>query len=134
MFPITIFLKNIFGARAFLKNPSINFFSISNSNKNIIKYDKNLKNVSELLQYILVLEFKYKIRSSDIIWGQLKKLTLSLARHLNDKEFETIKGECYIYNPNSAKVLFLLKFIKLSPFLEKTFQIIFIEKEVFKFV
>ena len=124
----------IFGARAFLKNPSINFFSISNSNKNIINYDKNLKNVSELLQYILVLEFKYKIRSSDIIWGQLKKLTLSLARHLNDKEFETIKGECYIYNPNSAKVLFLLKFIKLSPFLEKTGPIIFMEKEVFQFV
>ncbi|HEX2487538.1 MAG TPA: CCA tRNA nucleotidyltransferase, partial [Nitrososphaeraceae archaeon] len=77
----------IFGARVFLKKPAFNFFSI-NSKKDLINFDKDLQKLSELLQYILVLEFKFKSRSSDIIWGQLKKLTLSLARHLNDKEFE----------------------------------------------
>jgi tRNA nucleotidyltransferase (CCA-adding enzyme) len=123
----------IFGARVFLKKPSINFFSI-NSKKDLINFDKNLQKLSELLQYILVLEFKYKNRSSDIIWGQLKKLALSLARHLNDKEFEAIKSECYIYNNNSAKVLFLLKFNKLPHFVKKTGPSIFMEKEMFKFV
>jgi tRNA nucleotidyltransferase (CCA-adding enzyme) len=123
----------IFGAKAFLKSPSIDFFSIDRK-KDVINYDKDLQNVSQLLQYILVLEFKYNMRSSDIIWGQLKKLTLSLARHLNDKEFETIKSECYIYNNESAKLLFLLKFIELSPFLKKTGPTIFMEKEIFKFV
>ena len=123
----------IFGARALLKNPSLKFFSI-NSNKDVINFDKNLQKVSQLLPYILVLEFKYKIRSSDIIWGQLKKLTKSLAQRLNDKEFVTIKSECYIYNTNSAELLFLLKFINLSPFLQKKGPSIFMEKEVFQFV
>jgi len=123
----------IFGARVFLKKPSINFFSI-NSKKDLINFDKNLQKLSGLLQYILVLEFKFKSRSSDIIWGQLKKLTLSLARHLNDKEFEAIKSECYIYNNNSAKVLFLLKFNKLPHFVKKTRPSIFMENEMFKFV
>ena len=116
-----------------LKNPSLEFFRI-NSNKNRISLDKNLQKVSQLLSYILVLEFKFKIRSSDIIWGQLKKLTKSLAQRLNDKEFVTIKSECYIYNTNSAKLLFLLKFINLSPFLQKKGPSIFMEKEVFQFV
>jgi tRNA nucleotidyltransferase (CCA-adding enzyme) len=123
----------IFGSRAFLKKPSINFFS-THKKKDLINLGKNLQNVSELLQSILVLEFKYKTRSSDIIWGQLKKLNLSLARHLNDKEFEVIKSECYIYNNNLAKVLFLLKFNKLPPFVKKTGPSVFMEKEMFKFV
>jgi tRNA nucleotidyltransferase (CCA-adding enzyme) len=123
----------IFGARALLKNPSLEFFNI-NSNKKRIGLDKNLQKVSQLLPYILVLEFKFKIRSSDIIWGQLKKLTKSFAQRLNDKEFVTIKSECYIYNTNSAILLFFLKFITLSPFLQKKGPSIFMEKEVFQFV
>jgi tRNA nucleotidyltransferase (CCA-adding enzyme) len=59
---------------------------------------------------------------------------LSIARQLNEKEFEAIKSQCYIYNPNSAKILFLLKFIKLSSFFKKTGPSIFMEKEVFQFV
>jgi tRNA nucleotidyltransferase (CCA-adding enzyme) len=125
--------KFIFNARAFLKNPSIKFFSI-NGKKDKRNYDKNLEKVSDLLQYILVLEFKYKKRSADIIWGQLKKLTLSIARQLNDKEFEAIKSQCYIYNLNSAKILFILKFINLSAFFKKTGPSIFMEKEVFQFI
>ncbi|MGZ5550373.1 MAG: CCA tRNA nucleotidyltransferase, partial [Nitrososphaeraceae archaeon] len=125
--------KFIFGARAFLKNPSLKFFSI-NRKKDVINFDRNLQNVSQLLPYILVLEFRYKIRSSDIIWGQLKKLTRSLVQRLNDKEFEVLKSECYIYNTNSAKLFFLLKFNKLSPFLEKSGPSIFMEKEVLQFV
>ena len=123
----------IFGARALLKNPSLEFFNI-NSYKKRISLDKNLQKVSQLLPYILVLEFKFKIRSSDIIWGQLKKLTKSFAQRLNDKEFVTIKSECYIYNTNSAILLFFLKFITLSPFLQKKGPSIFMEKEVFQFV
>ncbi len=123
----------IFGARALLKNPSLEFFRI-NSNKKQLSLDKNLQKISQLLPYILVIEFKFKIRSSDIIWGQLKKLTKSLDQRLNDKEFVTIKSECYIFNTNSAKLLFLLKFINLSPFLQKKGPSIFMEKEVFQFV
>ena len=123
----------IFGARAFLKNPSLKFFNI-NRRKDVINFDRNLQNVAQLFPYILVLEFKYKIRSSDIIWGQLKKLTRSLVQRLNDKEFVVLKSECYIYNTNSAKLFFLLKFNKLSPFLEKSGPSIFMEKEVLQFV
>jgi tRNA nucleotidyltransferase (CCA-adding enzyme) len=123
----------IFGARAFLKNPSLELFNI-NRNNDMSNFERILQNVSQLLPYILVLEFKYKKRSSDIIWGQLKKLTRSLVQRLNDKEFVVLKSECYIYNTNSAKLFFLLKFNKLSPFLEKSGPSIFMEKEVFQFL
>jgi tRNA nucleotidyltransferase (CCA-adding enzyme) len=123
----------IFGARAFLKNPSLELFNINRYN-DMINFERILQNVSQLLPYILVLEFKYKKRSSDIIWGQLKKLTRSLVQRLNDKEFVVLKSECYIYNTNSAKLFFLLKFNKLSPFLTKSGPSIFMEKEVFQFL
>jgi tRNA nucleotidyltransferase (CCA-adding enzyme) len=123
----------IFGARTFLSNPSINFFNI-NKKKNMKNYENEIENVEKLLTNILVLEFKYRTRSPDIIWGQLKKLTKSIARQFNDNEFTTIKNECYIDNTNSAKVIFLLNFIKLSPFVEKSGPSIFMEKEVIQFV
>jgi tRNA nucleotidyltransferase (CCA-adding enzyme) len=125
----------IFGARTFLANPSINFFNI-NKKKNMMKNIENqLENVEELLPNIVVLEFNYRNRSSDIIWGQLKKLTKSISRHFTDNEYTIIKSECYIdNNTNSAKLIFLLKFIKLSPFFEKGGPCIFMEKEVLQFV
>lgn len=123
----------IFGARTFLSSPSINFFNIKKK-KNIKNFENELENVEKLLPNILVLEFKYRIRSPDIIWGQLKKLTKSIARQFNDNEFTTIKNECYIDNTNSAKVIFLLNFIKLSPFVEKSGPSIFMEKEIIEFV
>jgi tRNA nucleotidyltransferase (CCA-adding enzyme) len=125
----------IFGARTFLANPSINFFNI-NKKKNMMKnIDNQLENVEELLPNIVVLEFNYRNRSSDIIWGQLKKLTKSISRHFTDNEYTIIKSECYIdNNTNSAKLIFLLKFIKLSPFFEKGGPSIFMEKEVLQFV
>jgi tRNA nucleotidyltransferase (CCA-adding enzyme) len=125
--------KFIFGARAFLKKPSLEFFCINKKN-DIINFERKLQHVSQLLPYILVLEFKYKKRSSDIIWGQLKKLTRALVQRLNDKEFVVLKSECYIYNTNSAILFFLLKFNKLSPFLEKSGPSIFMEKEDLQFV
>jgi tRNA nucleotidyltransferase (CCA-adding enzyme) len=125
----------IFGARTFLSSPSINFFNINKKKKkNIKNFDNELENVEKLFPNILVLEFKYRIRSPDIIWGQLKKLTKSITRQFNDNEFTTIKNECYIDNTNSAKLIFLLKFIKLSSFFENSGPSIFMEKEVIQFV
>ncbi|HJU60117.1 MAG TPA: CCA tRNA nucleotidyltransferase, partial [Nitrososphaeraceae archaeon] len=123
----------IFGARTFLANPSIKFFNI-NMKKNMKNIENELENVVELLPNIVVLEFNYRIRSCDIIWGQLKKFTKSIARQLTDNEFTVIKNECYINNTNSAKLIFLLKFTKLSPFFEKCGPSIFMEKEVLQFV
>jgi tRNA nucleotidyltransferase (CCA-adding enzyme) len=123
----------IFGARTFLANPSINFFNLTKK-KNMKNIENELENVEELLANIVVLEFKYRLRSSDIIWGQLKKLTKSITRQFTDNEFTVIKNECYINNTDSAKLIFLLKSIKLSPFFEKSGPSIFMEKEVLQFV
>ncbi len=123
----------IFGARTFLANPSINFFNI-NKKKNIKNIENELENIEDLLPNIVVLEFNYRVRSSDIIWGQLKKLAKSISRQFTDNEFTVIKSECYIDNRNSAKLIFLLKFIKLPPFFEKSGPSIFMEKEALQFV
>jgi tRNA nucleotidyltransferase (CCA-adding enzyme) len=123
----------IYASRAFLLNPSINFFKTERENeaKNIVD---TFAAIDNLLPNILVLEFSFRSRSPDIIWGQLKKLTKSITRLFNENEFITIKSGCYLYGKNSAKLTFLLKYTIISPFFEKKGPSIFMENEVFQFV
>ena len=123
----------IFGARTFLANPSINFFNLKKKIQSLSDLNE-FEIIEKLLPNILILGFNYRSRSPDILWGQLKKLSKSITRHFNDNEFIILKNGCYIDNTNSAKLIFLLNCITLSPFSEKSGPSIFMEKEVSNFV
>ncbi len=123
----------IYAARAFLTNPSVNFFKIERK-KEAKNTDYVPDNIDNLLPNILILEFSFRLRSPDIIWGQLKKLTKSIGRLFNENDFTAIKSGCYIYGKNSARLIFLLKYTILPPFFEKKGPSIFMENEVFQFV
>ncbi|HEX5186503.1 MAG TPA: CCA tRNA nucleotidyltransferase, partial [Nitrososphaeraceae archaeon] len=86
--------KFIYAARAFLTNPSINFFKIERGEKEAKNKEIVLGNIDNLLPNILVLEFSFRFRSPDIIWGQLKKLTKSIDMSFNENEFIAIKSGC----------------------------------------
>ena len=123
----------IYSTRAFLKNPSLNFFKIERES-NPKNKDNLLADIDKLLPNILILEFNFSLRSPDIIWGQLKKLTKSITRLFDDNEFTTIKSDCYIYDKNYARLVFLLKSTIISPLFEKKGPSVFMANEVFQFV
>ena len=125
--------KFIFGARTFLANPSPIFFNLNQKNK-IILDSNEIKNIEQLLPHILVLEFNFRRRSPDILWGQLKKLSKSITRHFNDNEFTTLKNGCFIDNTDNAKLIFLLSSLTLAPFVENSGPSIFMEKEINHFL
>ncbi len=96
--------KLILAARSFLNKESLGFFSGRPARPNA----KNLKNT-------LVVRFNYKWRSPDIIWGQIKRGTTSLAGQLELGGFEVIRKSSVTDEKSEAAMIFLLK----SPAIEK---------------
>ncbi|TBR25029.1 MAG: CCA tRNA nucleotidyltransferase [Candidatus Nitrosotenuis sp.] len=95
----------VFASRAFLKNPSIRFFMP----KKIQKVQKNVA------KNILVLTFKYRSRSPDIIWGQVKRATNSIATQIGQAGFVVLKKSAIVEeNTSSVALLFLLQSTKLD--------------------
>ncbi len=95
----------VFVSRAFLKDPSIRFFmprKIQKTSPNIIKNT-------------LVLTFRYKPRSPDIIWGQVKRATNSIATQIGQAGFIVLKKASLVEeSTSSAALLFLLQSTKLD--------------------
>lgn len=97
--------KFVLAARAFLKKPSVSFF----------KPKKKLRNKSKnSLKNILVISFKYKQRSPDIIWGQLKRAATSIATQIEQGGFFVLRRSVVISENNTASLLFLLQSTKLD--------------------
>jgi tRNA nucleotidyltransferase (CCA-adding enzyme) len=95
----------VFASRAFLKNPSIRFFMPR-------KIQMAPKNVA---RNILVLTFQYKPRSPDIIWGQVKRATSSIATQIRQAGFCVLKKSALVEeNTFSATLLFLLQSTRLD--------------------
>jgi tRNA nucleotidyltransferase (CCA-adding enzyme) len=95
----------VLAARAFLKKPSPSFFRAKKKSQTPSK--ASLKNV-------LVLTFRYKQRSPDIIWGQLKRAATSLTTQIEKEGFSVLRKSAAISENNMASLLFLLKSGKLD--------------------
>ena len=95
----------VFASRAFLKKPSVSFFMP----RKIVKAAKSVtKNT-------LVLTFKYKSRSPDIIWGQVKRATNSIATQIGQSGFIVLKKSSLVEErTSSVALLFLLQSTKLD--------------------
>jgi tRNA nucleotidyltransferase (CCA-adding enzyme) len=103
--------KFILNCRAFQIKPSLKFFK-----PNKIKFSKdNLENV-------LIVKFDYKMRSPDIIWGQIKRATNSLKTQLEIGGFNVLRSTSFTDEKKEAYLLFLLesttipkKYSKIGP-------------------
>lgn len=103
--------KFILSCRAFQLNPSLKFFKPKKS--------KPSKNNGE---NILVVEFNFKLRSPDIIWGQIKRATNSLKTQLEIGGFKVLRSTSHTDEKKEAYLFFLLessiipkKFSKAGP-------------------
>ncbi len=91
-------------ARNFLKKNSISYF----------KEKSKLKIPNELAKNILVINFKYKKRSDDIIYGQIKRAASSVESQMKKEGFNVLRNGVVAYDENRASLLFLLESLSIS--------------------
>ena len=90
--------KFILNCRAFQINPSLKFFKGKKHKKSKLDQDN-----------ILVVKFNFKMRSPDIIWGQIKRATNSLSTQLKIGGFNVLRSASYTDEKKEAYLLFLLE-------------------------
>jgi len=100
--------KFILICRAFKQKPSLEFFKNQKS-KVSKKYWSNL----------LVIKFEYKVRSPDIIWGQIKRATSTLATQLELGGFTVLRSKSHTDELKEAYLLFFLESTKISHVYQK---------------
>jgi len=97
--------KFVLASRAFLKKPSVSFFKPKK---------KPQRKPNDLRKNVLVLSFRYKQRSPDIIWGQLKRAATSIATQIEEEGFSVLRKTAIISEDANAVLLFLLQSTKLE--------------------
>ena len=120
--------KFVLSCRVFQEKPTQKFFI------------KSKKRKSSIWDNVLVVKFNFKIRSPDIIWGQIKRATSSLATQLDLGGFEVLRSMSYTDEIKEAYLFFLLdspvipeKYAKRGPeFFREDGCRSFIEKNVSK--
>ena len=100
--------KFILICRAFKQKPSLQFFKNQKS-KISKKYWNNL----------LVIKFDYKVRSPDIIWGQIKRATSTLTTQLELGGFTVLRSKPHTDELKEAYLLFFLESTKISQIYQK---------------
>ena len=96
--------KFVLASRAFIKKPSLAFFTVKNKQK---IFKNNLDNS-------VVVKFNYKQRSPDIIWGQVKKAASSLAMQLEIEGFQVYRYSGIADEINQAYLIFLLSSLTIE--------------------
>ncbi|MDH3736146.1 MAG: CCA tRNA nucleotidyltransferase [Nitrosopumilus sp.] len=94
--------KFILVSRAFREKPTLEFFK----NKKSKISNKHWKN-------LLVIKFNFKMRSPDIIWGQIKRVTLSLSTQLELGGFSVSRSKAHTDQQKEAYLFFLLESVKI---------------------
>ena len=91
-------------ARNFLKKNSVSYF----------KEKSKLSVPKEFAKNMLVINFKYKKRSDDIIYGQIKRAANSIEAQMNKEGFNVLRNDSLAYDENNASLIFLLESIIIS--------------------
>jgi tRNA nucleotidyltransferase (CCA-adding enzyme) len=97
--------KFVLSCRAFQTNPSKQFFKIS-KRKRSLGWDN-----------VLVVKFDFRLRSPDIIWGQIKRATSSLTTQLELGGFKVFRSTSFTDEKKEACFFFLLE----SPVIPKIY-------------
>jgi len=95
--------KFVMIARAFQERPSLRFFK----NRKPATAKKHWNNV-------LIVKFAYRERSSDMIWGQIKRASATLSTQLGLGGFQVIRSGSFADQKADAYLFFLLEETKIS--------------------
>ena len=90
-------------ARNFLKKNSITYF----------EEKSKMKISADLAKNMLIVNFKYKKRSDDIIYGQIKRAASSIESQMNNEGFNVLRNNVVVYD-EKASLLFLLESLEIS--------------------
>jgi tRNA nucleotidyltransferase (CCA-adding enzyme) len=91
-------------ARNFLKKSSISYFKVK----------RKVDGSNKLFSNVLFVHFKYKKRSDDIIYGQIKRAVTSIESQLNKEGFNVLRTDALAYDDNQASLLFLLESLTIN--------------------
>jgi len=95
--------KFVLASRAFLKKPSKKFFKKPVSKRIMKNYDE-----------IVVVQFRFKDRSDDIIWGQIKRASNALKTQLELGGFTVLRNSSVKDEKENAALIFLLHAKKIE--------------------
>ena len=101
--------KFILICRALKEKPSLEFFKIKKS-----KISKKFWN------NLLIVKFEFKTRSSDIIWGQIKRATSTLSTQLELGGFTVLRSKSHTDEQKEAYLIFFLESTKISEIYQKS--------------
>jgi len=93
----------VLASRAFLKKPSKKFFKKPIS-----------KNVMKNVDKIVVVQFRFKDRSDDIIWGQIKRASNAVKTQLELGGFTVLRNSSVKDEKENAALIFLLHAKKIE--------------------
>lgn len=94
--------KFILACRSFQNNSTLQFFK-----------PKKIKSPINNLENVLVVKFNFRIRSPDIIWGQIKKASTSLTTQLELGGFNVLRNKAHLDGQNDAYLFFLMESTKI---------------------
>jgi tRNA nucleotidyltransferase (CCA-adding enzyme) len=97
----------VLAARAFLAKPSLKFFG---------KTPQGRRADSAVRSNILIVEFKHRERSPDVVWGQLKRSLAAVTKQLEIADFGVLRTSCVTDERNSAAMAFLLESLTLPAY------------------
>ena len=69
-----------------------------------------------------MIKFNFKIRSPDIIWGQIKRATSSLSTQLELGGFDVLRSKPHTDQQKEVYLFFLLESTKISKYIQKMDQ------------
>lgn len=118
--------KAVLAARAFLEKPSLDFFREKKE-----RYNETFK---EIYSNLLIVEFIYRQRSPDIIWGQIKRTLNAISKQLCIANFTVIRSIGDIDEKGHATFVFLLEAITLPPYMARTGPHIFRRNDTTSFI
>ncbi|MBC8502930.1 MAG: CCA tRNA nucleotidyltransferase, partial [Nitrosopumilus sp.] len=115
--------KFILICRALKEKPSLEFFKIKKS-KISKKFWGNL----------LIVKFEFKTRSSDIIWGQIKRATSTLSTQLELGGFTVLRSKSHTDEQKEAYLIFFLESTKINEIYQKNGPEFFREDSAHSFI
>lgn len=92
----------ILASRAFKEKPTLGFFK-----------KKKLRISNKHWENLLVIKFNFKERSADVIWGQIKRATVSLSTQLELGGFNVLRSKSFTDQKKEAYLFFLLESSKI---------------------
>ncbi len=116
----------ILAARAFLDRPSLRYFKLGAGEPLSKKKEKLYRN-------LMIVEFRHRQRSPDVVWGQLKRCMNAIAKQLEIADFVVLRSSCITDEKNSAALAFLLETPTLPPLTARRGPPVFRRKDTISF-